>query len=211
MFMTEAADVSILTATQYVHEVCSEVLALTKVLEQQFKNKMDELGVVIDSIRRWPNRGTGSEFFDAYSCQFLLKGSRRARKIDVGHATYLFDLGAKLRYAAAKQCPLVVVAWSAADYGPYEIGSLEVAATNHQPFAERLMRWVNDETELPDDGSWFYAVPLTKVQNENDVDRLLINPLVAIASEDLLTTTVAAQAFKDAHEVLIHEPSRKAS
>jgi hypothetical protein len=197
-----SAAASIVDATQYLRQVCEEVVALSKVIHQRFA-VLKPKTAVIRSVESWPRQFPGSEFFEAYIYR-LNFGEKQARTANIGAVTYLFDLGRANRIASDKKMPLVIATWSDASEGAYTIDSLETIAKDHKPLGSRLLRWIDQETEKPIDDAWLYVVPLISVNTEKDVDRLLINPLLAVANANQLNKTVVEKAFVDAPEVLMH-------
>jgi hypothetical protein len=205
--MTENTGSSIVVATQYLREVCVEVVAMSKVLEDRFQKGLPK-GVAIHTTKYWPSQKPATEFFEVYSCRFDVK-EPKAKTVNIGHATYLFDIGRAEGLAAIKKTPLVIVTWAGVNEGAYDQSSLDVMASRHVPLAGRLMRWIDLETKRPYDNyeqsAWFYSVPLTSVNTEADIDRLLVKPLVALTKIWPLTQAAVGEVFNDTPEVLVED------
>lgn len=197
--MSENTGASIVAAKQYLQEVCDEVRSVSKVIGQRF-NKYLPNEFAVHGYEEWPSQRPGSDFFDCYLYRINVK-ERRAKTANVGHATYIFDLGGANRLAARNKTALIVASWASAEEGPYDSSVLAMAMSRHKPLG-RLMRWVDQRTKEPIDGAFLYAVPLTSVESESDVERLLIRPLGALASGAEMTRAAVDEAFTDCPEVL---------
>jgi hypothetical protein len=203
--MTENTGNSIINACQYLRKVCDEITQISKILEQRFSNFLPD-GIAIHTVDHKPSQKPGSEFFEACSCQFSIK-EKKAKTPNIGYATYFFDLGRTGRLAAIKSTPLVIVTWADANEGAYELGAIEVIRQSHKPLGGRLMRYINPESKKPTDEAWLYLVPLMTIETEADIDRLLVKPLVHLATASPLTSIIVDQAFNQAPEVLTEQPN----
>ena len=150
----------------------------------------------------WPSQKPGCDFFELYLCRFNVKESK-AKTANVGHATYLFDLGRANNLAVLKKVPLAIVTWAGAEEEAYDQSSPLIS--RHIPIADRLMQWVGKDKKPSttyEESAWFYSIPLTSVNTEDDVKRLLVEPLVALAKKWPLTKAIVEDAFKNTPEVL---------
>lgn len=212
--MASRADGMIVRATLYIREVCDEIIAVSKVLEERFRQpQLLPPEFVADEFSTWPSQSPGNRFFQTFGCWMNLY-KRRPKRSFYGCAAYLFDLGGKNTYATLKGEAVVLVGWTGenTDENVYDVPNLETVLSEHVPFGEHLFVYSHEDGKPhtdPADQSWCYAVPLLSVRSEDDAERLLIKPVVKIAVAPKLNASVAKEAFKEAREVIRNSSSSK--
>src|SRR5689334_19163278 len=95
--------------------------------------------------------------------------------------------------------------WAAPKYDSYGLSDF-VDLKRHSVLAGRLMRWIRWEqanpSEEPSGRVWFYAVPLTSLRTTDHLRRILITPLLRLATAPELNANLVEQVFRDVPEVL---------
>jgi hypothetical protein len=196
----------IVKAAHYIHDVCGEVIAVSKILQERFRQGLPA-AYTVGELYTWPTQFPAKHFFEALGC-WVDVNLKRPRAGYFGCAAYLFDLGGVNTLASVYGEPLILVGWTGvdADEEVYEIEHLEAPlAPTHIALGERLFCWIEDDAKPhfdPPGQSWCFAVPLLSVRTEEDVERLLVKPLIDLVIASQLTETVVEQAFNGASEVL---------
>jgi hypothetical protein len=202
--MAENSGSTIVKATRYIHDVCDEVVAVCKTLQERFSKSLPEQ-YAVSELNTWPTQSPGNKFFEAYGC-WIDVSLKRPRKAYFGCAAYLFDLGGLNTFATMKNEALVLVGWTGKmSDDVYDVEHLQGVMSTHTALGDRLFCWIEDDGKPrhdPENQSWCYAVPLLNIKTEDDAERLLIKPLIKLVAAPQLTKTLVRQAFDDASDVM---------
>jgi hypothetical protein len=193
---------------KYIRDVCLQVEAASKCVRERFREILPDDYSCDEEYDKWrlPMRSDPG-FFAATGC--LIKVRRRPNRY-FGCASYMFDLGGDDTLATKKKEALVVVGWTGRNFDIdadcYYYGDLDMLPDKPDKHVDVFNRgvWCSEENPNPDpeSQSWYYAVPLFSLHNQNDIERLLINPLIALATAPQLTESAIEQAFRDTPEIM---------
>jgi hypothetical protein len=198
---------TIVNAAHYIHEVCEEIVAVSKVLEERFRAHPLLRDYTVDEFNVWPLHSPATRLFEAAGC-WINVYAKRPRRAFYGCAAYLFDLGGRNTYATLRNEALILVGWTGKNSDEYGIDHLETVVSRHAPFGTRLFCWIEKNEGLgtdPADQAWCYAVPLLSIKSEDDLERLLIRPVITVAVAPQLTEVLAEKVFEQAGEVMKNE------
>jgi hypothetical protein len=204
--MQQSSGSAIVNAVHYIHEVCEEVAAVAKVLQERFREQPLPGDYVSDQFNSWPTQFPATNFFEAGGCWINIY-VKRPRRGYHGCAAYLFDLGGRNTFATLQNEALILVGWTGknSDDDVYDVEHLESVLSRNVPFGSRLLCWIEENQKpatAPADQAWCYAVPLLSIKSEDDVERLLIKPLITMAVAPQLTEALVERAFENATEVM---------
>src|SRR6266404_968194 len=105
--MVESSGSKIAGATRYIHDVCDEVVAVARCLQERFaKGKVLPEEYSSGECYTWPTQSPGAKFFETFGC-WIKVYTKKPRKY-WGCAAYLFDLGGRNTYATKKDEALVL-------------------------------------------------------------------------------------------------------
>jgi hypothetical protein len=201
MKMSEGA--TLVRAMKYIRDICVEIEVASKRLRERFRQILPDDYSCDERYDKWQLPRSSPAFFGASGC--LIKVKRKPNSY-FGCASYMFDLGGDGTLATKSDESLVVVGWTGRrwdiDGNCYYSDDLDSLPKDHvKVFGTDLWCW-REEGKDPrldnrDDQSWYYTVPLFSLRNSDDVERLLIKPLIALATAPQLTDPLVKQAFHE--------------